>query len=208
MTQLAKIAADQDLIGACLINDDQRSSPRIRTVYRTARVKGTNDEGLARVRNISDGGLKLDTVLPVRLGDALSVQLSETTTLAGTVVWISGRECGIKFSEPVDSIELLRQLVSEIRAERTRPMRLSASLPVTVSGLDKPVSTRTVNISQSGMQVEHDARFTPGLRLKIAIGSGVEKTGVVRWVKDQFAGIMLTERFSVEELGSMSALQK
>lgn len=187
------------------LGHDRRSSTRMRTVYRVAHVQSSNDEGLAWVRDISDGGVKLDTVISVRLGDMLVIRLSETITLSGNVIWINGRACGVKFEEPIDSVALLRDLIEEIRSGRARPPRMSASLPVTISGLRKTFETRMVDVSQGGLKVSHDGQFMPGLRVKVAVGAGVEKAGFVCWARDKMAGIKLADHFSVDELGSMQA---
>ena len=190
-----------------ITDGDRRASHRVRTIYRVAHVEGPDDEGLARVRNISDGGIKLETGLAVKLGDYVRVSLSDTLALTGCVVWISGRECGLKFDEAVDSFGLLRQLAEEARSESARAIRLPARVPITVEGLHQPIGTQAVDISQSGIKIEDGGHFTPGLRLKIKMPSGIEKAGVVRWAKNNFAGVMLIEQFSVEELSSISVLQ-
>ncbi len=192
---------------SAITDDDRRASHRVRTIYRVARVEGPNDEGLARVRNISDGGIKLETGLAIKLGDSVRVSLSETLILTGCVVWINGRECGLKFDQAIDSFGLLRQLVEEARSESARAIRLPARVPVTVEGLHQPVGTQAVNISQAGIKIADGGHFTPGLRLKIKMPSGIEKAGVVRWAKNNFAGIMLVDQFSVEELNSISVLK-
>lgn len=52
----------------------------------------------------------------------------------------------------------------------------------------------------------HDGSLTEGLNVKITLASGLDRCGIVRWVKDKVAGVMLLEPLSVEALGSVQTL--
>src|SRR3954470_14867944 len=86
---------------------ERRSSPRFRTIFRVAQVRRAHDVGLWRIRNISDEGMMLLASVPVRVGEKLSLALSDTVTLAATVQWWDGERCGILFDEPIDCASLL-----------------------------------------------------------------------------------------------------
>jgi hypothetical protein len=194
-----------NLVDAHLV-EDRRDTQRMRTVYRIARVRTQKDEGLARVRNISDGGLRLSIGIDVEVGELVEVTFSQTLGLTGRVVWVKDGECGLKFVDWVDSIAVLRTAAEETRAGKSRPPRLHAARTALVSSERGLRATRIQDISQRGMKITHDGSFTPGLPVKIVLGSGVERRGNIRWVDGKMAGVILTEQFSVEELGSVSAL--
>ncbi|MBN8816230.1 MAG: PilZ domain-containing protein [Sphingomonas sp.] len=182
---------------------DRRSASRIRTVYRVARVRARGDEGLARVHNLSDEGMMLELGFPVMLNDTVRIDLTETVSLEGKVIWTEGGRCGLKLRRPVDSADLLRQMCEEQRSGATRPLRLGMRRPAMTAsefGL-KPVSV--VDISQRGMKLAHDGSFRPGLAVKVTTDTGIERRGVVRWTRDDLAGVILTEPFTVAELGSL-----
>ncbi len=186
--------------------DDRRSTSRTRTVYRVARVRTHDDEGLARIRNISDGGMRLTIGIPVVAGDTIEVSMSDALAFKGRVIWAENGECGIQFAEWVDSVEALRITSVEAREKSHRPPRLSASQPAVVMTERGLQVTHLHDISQRGVKIAHDGSFTPGLPVKVIIGPGVERRGCVRWVHESFAGVILTEPFTVEELGSVSGL--
>ncbi|RYE03752.1 MAG: PilZ domain-containing protein [Sphingomonadales bacterium] len=189
---------------------ERRGLARIRIVYRIARVfhrrADRKDEGLARVRNISDGGMKLELGLVVDLNDVLRVELSPGVVLQGQVVWINGNDCGLRFDETVDSLRVLSESAREGRGHMARPPRLKTTIPAAVYS-ELGVRAATVSdVSQAGMKLEHDGGFTPGLRVKVTMCSGIERRGTVRWVNGRLAGVLLAEPFSIEDLGSMRRL--
>ena len=161
----------------------RRRSPRFRTVFRVARVSARDDQGLARIQNISDEGLMITTSMELSPGDAIQIDLSDDCSLTGLVVWYDRNRCGVRLLRPVNSPALLRQLYEERSVGHGRPLRLAHRKPVVV--------------------VSHKGNFNPGLAVKVLLAPGMERSGVVRWSKDGVAGIALTEILSVEELGSM-----
>jgi hypothetical protein len=185
---------------------ERRGTPRLRTVYRVARILAAGDQGLARVHNISDGGLMLSTALILGPGDPVQVDLSESCTLTGKVAWSSEGRCGIEFDAPIDSAAILKQLYEERHAVDWRPLRLTHSMALHVSSALGSQVVMLRDISQAGMKVAHDGRFTPGLPVKLLLGPDIERRGVVRWTKTGLAGIFLTDILSVEELGSLLAI--
>lgn len=186
--------------------DDRREGPRMRTVLRIAPVAVGNQQGLARVRNISDGGMKLDLTLPILLGDRVRVELSEDVVLMGAVVWTNGDECGLKFDQPIDSIAALRESSDATRAPGARPPRLPTDISALVVTERGPSAVKVQNVSQRGMKIVHDGSFTPGLHVRVRLPSGIERRGVVRWIKDDAAGLMLTDHLTVRELGNVNEL--
>jgi len=185
---------------------DQRASSRTRTVMRVARIRSSDDEGLARVRNISDGGMRLAIGIPVAAGDLLEVSLSDSVVLHGRVVWSASGECGLEFSETVDSNEALRIAAEEARLGKARAPRLAISLVAVLLSEHGLRVIRLRDISQRGMKIAHNGDLRPGLSVKIMVSPGVERRGVVRWVDNDLAGLILIEPFSVRELGSVNAL--
>lgn len=188
------------------VQTDQRRDQRFRTVYRVARVLGPGDQGLARVHNISDRGMMLSLSLPLALGERVRVDLSDRCSLTGEVAWHHARRCGVELYQRIDSAGLLKRLYQERRETTTRPLRLNHCKALVVSS---PLGLQVVtlrDVSQAGMKVVHDGRFTPGLPVKVRLTPQIERRGVVRWSEDGLAGISLTELLSVEDLGSLRAI--
>lgn len=178
-------------------------SLRLRTVYRVARVHAHGQCGLARVHNLSNEGLMLSSQLQIGLGSAIEIDLSETCSLSGHVAWHDGGRCGVKLSAPIDSSALLRRLYEEQTAQTARHLRLPLEKVVMVTSELGIQIARARDISQRGIKLVHDGRFSPGLHVKVQIAPELERRGVVRWSKDGIAGCILTEYLSIEDLWSI-----
>lgn len=186
--------------------DHRRNSARVRTVYRVAPVYTGKSHGLAQVRNISDGGMRLRMALAVNLGDRVTLALSESQILEGTVVWEENQECGLKFDYPIDSFACLRATCEEARRPGARPPRIPVAKAVLARSESGMRAVKLQDISQSGMKIAHDGSLNSGMKVKITLPSGIERRGVVRWSGDGMAGIMLTETFTQRELSDVEIL--
>ena len=183
-----------------------RSSPRTQTTFRVARVVANGDEGLARLRDVSDHGVGLRLYMPVALGDRLVVQFGDTTWVTGHVVWTCAADCGIALDAPIDSGSMLAHLAREGRQAGARPLRLSLAAAATAQGERGPQHVELVDVSQRGVKFRHEGVFSKGLLVKLTLPSGMQARGIVRWSSDGLAGLMLLEPLSVESLGSVRSL--
>ena len=186
--------------------DDRRSSERMHTLFRIAHLSCDLDEGLCRVRNISDEGMMLSAGLELELGVAVRVRLSDWTCLTGTVVWRDEGSIGIRFPEPIHCANLLRSLAAQQLSGRQGAPRLSVSmigLAASETGLQ---AIRVLDISQHGMKLAHDGSLRPGLPVKIMLENGIERRAVVRWSENSMAGVRLLKPIPYEELQSASGL--
>ena len=196
--------------------DDRRQDRRIKTVYRLVKVEHDSaqrhDEGLARCRNLSDGGAKLDLAMALQLNDRVTISFSPETLIEGRVIWISGNSCGVAFDERVDSAQLLRSDMTADGAPtaedrpRHRSPRLKTNLPAKIAYHGATRDALVTDVSVRGMKIANDGNFHPGLNVRVILADGREKDGVVRWSHDNVAGVMLLDPFEVEELGSVRRL--
>lgn len=185
---------------------ERRAADRVQTVFRVGRVITAFDEGLARIRNMSDRGAGLRMPIPVTLSDSLTLELAEGMELRGQVVWKQEDAFGLQFDRPIDCTALLATLAAGLRGGTTRPVRL----PIATTALTRSErglrNVRVVDISQRGLKLEHDGSLTAGLDLKVTLPCGLDRHGIVRWTRENRAGVMLLEPLSVEALGSARSL--
>jgi hypothetical protein len=181
---------------------DLRESNRTRTVLRVVKIQSSKHEGLARLQNISDGGVLLRHNLPLVPGEGVTVFFADETSFAAKVIWADGEHCGAQFEEVIDCAALLVEMADQTRKGKMRPVRLSTDIlgvAYTESGIH---SVRVKDLSQRGIKVQHRSDFADGLSIKILLESGLERYGVVRWSKAGVAGIQLLQPLSLDELGS------
>jgi hypothetical protein len=158
---------------------DKRTQSRTRTA-RTVQVAHGGEAAYARCRDLSDTGMKLDLTAPLDLNEQVTVALSRSVVLCGTVAWVNGRECGIVFDGPVDSAAL-------IEAVDWQPAY--APPPATLDLLDsRRVSGRTARHGSGSTQ---PVRFQPGLAVIVVTGPDCEQRGMLRWATGNVAALEL-----------------
>lgn len=155
---------------------DRRQQSRLRST-RLVQVAHEGDAAYARCRDLSDTGMKLDLTAPLQLNDYVTVALSPSIVLCGTVAWISGRECGVAFDCPVDSEALLDA------ADGARPAPGLAATRDLLDGRTVPQAEPRRVPPRAG------AKFQAGLAVTVMVGPDREQRGTVRWAKDNIAAV-------------------
>lgn len=189
------------------VNSDRRAAARVQTIMRIGRVTfDDDDQGLARVKNVSDHGARLHMAMPLKLGEAVMLELAEGEALPGHIVWTAGEECGIRFAQQIDCAALLTRLAQSTLNGVTRSLRLQTSKPAVVRSERGLRLAKVQDISQRGMKLLHDGSLAENMAVKITLPSGLERCGIVRWSRDNIAGVFLLQPFCTEELSSSRAL--
>jgi hypothetical protein len=186
-------------------SSDRRKEARAIAVFRLVHIEHEGDEGLARCRNISDSGMKLELAMAVQVGAMLKVSFSSSYTFTGTVIWVEGRECGIALDCNIDATAMLTRSAVEARAEQFKRLQIKSSLRAKVGFDGRVTDTLVSELTQHGMKLTYSGGFRPSSRVSVHL-AGKEKHGVVRWRQGDVADLVLLEPFSVAELGSLSAL--
>lgn len=189
--------SDREIAGG-----DRRAEQRLRTVFWIGKVTSDHDVGLWRIRDISDGGMMLETNVEVVPGECLTIALSDRLAVTGTVAWARDGRCGIRFDEPIACDAMFCELAAERRALKYRPPRLPVSRSAIAYCEHGLQVVRVVNISQHGIGLAHDGRLKVGTRLKLVLENGLERRGVVRWSIDGHSGLLLTDPFCATQLES------
>jgi len=160
---------------------DRRSQSRGR-LTRLVQVAHEGDAAYARCHDFSDTGMKLDLTAPLAINDQVSVALSSSVVLFGTVAWISGDECGIAFDGPVDSLALLDAADG---ARGARDAQATLDLLHGRHGGLQPAAARQAGQSSSAV------KFEPGLAVTVMIGTTHEQRAVLRWAHGNIARLDL-----------------
>lgn len=171
----------QDGLSLAARMSDRREQRRVRAP-RVVQVAHDGAAAYARCRDFSDTGMKLDLTAPLQLNDMVTVALSPSVMLCGSVAWVRGRECGVVFDGPVDSDALL---------DAVEPQAGVASSPATLNllhGRRWPGDTRPTQPAGG----KPDARFQAGLAVTVMNGPNEEQRGVVRWASGNIAAFELS----------------
>ena len=82
------------------------------------RVEQNGDQHRVRVRNLSDGGMMGEGIMPVVRGNRVEVELRNIGVVMGSVAWVQDQRFGIAFDEEVDS-QCARKPSDEANASTT-----------------------------------------------------------------------------------------
>lgn len=185
---------------------DRRRYPRTCKLYRLIRVETQNDVGLARCRNISDGGLKFDTAMPLDVDQPVEIALAPSIRLTGRVRWRHGHECGMAFDRRVDSTALLTHAAEEVRLIGAWGLRIETQLPARLWVDGRTESTTLTDLAPRSVRLCHPKEFVPGLHVKLMLNCGKERDAVVRWSRNETTVLLLLQPFSIDDLGSVHGL--
>lgn len=151
---------------------ERRSEPRMRTV-RLVQLAHDGETAYARCRDVSDLGMKLDLTAPIELNAYVTVALSHSIMLCGTVIWTNGRECGLAFDCPIDSEALLAA---------TEPAPRMPYMPPTLEML----GARQAEVRSAPPP---RASFQPGLAITAMVCPNQEEHGALRRAKGNVAAL-------------------
>lgn len=92
--------------------------------------------------------------------------------LTGRVVWTNGAECGVAFDREMDGYSLMSRMAAGVRPDARSKPGPAPQVPVRPDG---------------------DGSFRPGLRIKVMQSSGRERSAIVNWTRDHYAGLVLED---------------
>ena len=105
---IAELLANPQVLG----NGWRARLPRVE-VDRLATLRAGADTSWVQIRDISQGGVKIDCDRPLEAGAEIVFTPEYFRPLAGTVRWQSGESCGIAFNQLIPFDELIAWLKRE-----------------------------------------------------------------------------------------------
>ena len=152
------------------------------------------------IRKISAGGAVLHVDQDVAPGERLELELMTGEQLSGTIAWRRGGEVGLRFDAPVDVFAIIAQDIVSQPGERRRMPRVEticSALLETAAGTEL-VTTR--DISQGGVKIDVPFALVAEERILITVDGLRPIEGVVRWSRDNVAGIAFLPELRWQEL--------
>lgn len=177
---------------------DRRADRRIETDRQLIGLLHDGEEVLARCRDLSDRGARLDLRTPVGLNDRVEIAFMPGVLLPARVVWTNGSECGVAFDQPVDSAALLRAFAQGNGEPRST--QACANLPAIAEQREAARRGEVVRHGPPEMTLGHDGGFHAGLHITVLMKGGRECQAIVHWTDGSFAGLRLEDPFSVAQL--------
>lgn len=183
---------------------DNRVWFRTRTIYRlvTVRVKGR--QGFGRVRNISDGGICLETPVQVSHSDRVEIYFTNELSLRGRVAWSVGGDCGIQFDVPVSCRDLLAEATHRCIHGAGEPLTLRINASVVLTTNSGAVRTTLREVSPLCLRLDPRPELCAGWSGTITMPSGASRRGVVRQVDGNACTFLLCTPLTADEVGQFS----
>jgi len=178
---------------------ERRSDERLSGMLRVAKLTGASGaQQLARVKNLSAGGLMAIVPNVPDVGEHVDVELS-SQKIGASVVWTREDLVGVKFDQNLDLGELLAGRKPR-HGFRPRPPRLEIACKASVRVGKLYYSVDVHDISLGGMKVEPIEEYCVGKKVIVVVESLRPIKGEVRWYSDRKAGIVFDKPLEFDEL--------
>lgn len=177
---------------------ERRSGDRELTILRIAKLITDNGEELCRIRNISAGGAKAETSIDHAVGERIVLELHTDQRLVGSVAWSRDASMGVRFDECVNVAQVLAKASDDERRYAQPRVHAPCIARLSIDSVSHKVPV--TDISQGGMKVEIDAPICVGARVAVTIEGLPRIEGVVRWSRDDQAGIAFNGQVPFDQL--------
>ncbi|HEX8363824.1 MAG TPA: PilZ domain-containing protein [Allosphingosinicella sp.] len=179
---------------------DRRRDVRHLTILRVGAILDGDRRELCLVRNISAGGLMAMVYSQFERGQRIAIELKTNQPLSGTVSWVREQTIGITFDEKIDVAEILSNAAMLDNGWRPRMPRVPVERMATLRAGARTYWVSTCDISQGGVKVEADQPLEIGGETVVTLENFRPITGVVRWRRDNAAGISFNQVIPFHEL--------
>ncbi len=180
----------------------QPRATRTTTVILVSRLVTEQGDYLCRVQNISSGGARVNSAVPLRFGQKISIDLKNGQKLTGEVRWSNFPCSGVEFYAPIDVETVLSPLKrrTKRRTWAARALRFSAKSVVLVreGGRNRPGVM--LNVSQTGAKLKLSGGLPIESQLMLTIPGLPQVRAAVRWCADDEAGVSFLDPLSYDEL--------
>lgn len=194
----------------------ERAPRTVTTLMVGKLVREGGGEQLCRVRNISASGMMLDSPLPLRDGDRITVELRGGPALTGKIVWVSDGRAGVQFEARIDVEDVLATAKGSSPAARLRRavpraprFHVTGPARLVCNGVSNAV--RLENISQSGARILLPNHLDLDRVMTLVVPGLKPHSCTVRWSDAEAAGIAFIDMIPYAEpaawLGEVQAAE-
>jgi hypothetical protein len=178
-----------------------RGTDRYALLLRPAKLVSTKGEFLCLLRDVSEGGAKVQLFHPLPTVQQVALQLANSESYSARPVWERGNHMGLRFDEPVD----VKRLIQEATPHRKRPIRLKIDVPalITCSGVSSPAAL--VDLSHQGAQIQCAAHIALDQTVSLKLPGLANIHSKVRWRRFPAVGLVFEQVFRLDEFASLAA---
>lgn len=170
------------------------------SLYRVGALAVAGRRELCVVRNVSSGGLMLNSYSDIKPGARIAVEFKQGESVEGMVAWSNGTSVGMRFDEPIDVAAILATGTTDGR--RPRMPRISIESKISVREGETVHPALALDISQGGVCVESRSQLPFGADVVVRIEGLPPEAAVVRWQNGDYYGLGFNRPLSVTTLGA------
>jgi hypothetical protein len=171
---------------------------RLRTVLLVGRMLTVRGDHLCRVRNVSTGGMMIESTADVTPGEVVRLELRNLHVIDVEVRWVRDERIGVRFDAERELTALLSTPEGDTRAPRAPRLTANASVLLVQDGHN--LAATLLDLSQSGCRVRVDRPLPVGAQLRIMLARLPARHAAVRWQKEGEVGLSFTDMLSFAEL--------
>ena len=185
---------------------DRRRDERWVTTFRAARiVNRQGQEQLGIVRNVSSGGMMIETHAKIAVGDRLWIEPRGCQPIWGSVRWSEAQRHGIAFDAQMQFESLLALTETETHSQVTRAPRVSVNLPARLCVAGSWYQVRLCDLSQSGAKLVTNLVLSDSEPVLLSIMGLRNVDAFVRWQREDRIGLLFAEPISITVLSAWIA---
>lgn len=186
--------------GCKIKGDDRRSHERHISIFRLAKIRSNDVEGLAYIKNVSSNGMLLEIHEDFHLGETITVFPTEDHKLEGSVRWRKDGSVGIQFFSGINVPDLLsgNSLKQKGKLPRLPRVRMQQEIKMLVGS--KLIKAEICDISPAGICIKANYVVEVGRKLTVSVPNLDDLSGIVRWQSDGRIGMAFAERIAVPQL--------
>jgi hypothetical protein len=185
---------------------DQRVDERFTTLFRVARVVlADGAQHLCLIRNISAGGLMLETYAPFDIGAVVRIEPKGSAPVNGRICWVKDRNVGVAFDAPIDVGAYLHPHQIAAAREVPRGPRLMVGRRARLRVGVMWHLVEVVDLSQRGAKVRSDLPMELDAAVELMIERLAPLSGRVRWIKEDRLGIEFSSAIALADLAEWAS---
>jgi hypothetical protein len=197
--RLSRLSLEPDLVAGSPQSVFDREE-RLVSLYRVGALSVAGRRELCVVRNVSSGGLMLNSYSYIEPGARIAVEFKQGESVEGMVAWSNGNNVGMRFDEPIDVAAILASASPDGR--RPRMPRINIESKISVREGETVHEALALDISQGGVCVESPAQLPFGADVVVRIEGLPPEPAVVRWRNGDCYGLGFNRLLSVTSLAA------
>lgn len=182
------------------VSMDARRTSRVLRIYRVSAIETGRQRGFCVVRNVSNGGAMVQTVLDMAVDEPVHLVLASGIRIRGSVRWKNATSVGIGFDHDMSIATILGRGDHDAPDRRTRRLpRLDIVLAVRIAASWGKRTVTASDISMHGLRITCEG-LAVGKPLRFTLPRFADIPARILWSRDGEAGLLFEAPLGADDL--------